>query len=423
MGETTYVREVPTARRNNKKRQPLRFEINALLLISIVGLLVIGLLAVFSSSWEFSFNLNEENRSIAYTIISQLRWTVVGLGIGVFLMITDYHIMQKWALPIMGITVLVLMTLIILGAANADGPVRAFKEGSGQPSEMAKLVIIIYLSVWLCSKRDQLNQLTLGILPLMVIVGLTAVLIMAQPDFSAAITVVFLGALLFYLAGSDFKQIILLILISAALAFLAIMLFDTVRERLTIFISGLINPDEAGYHAKRAMSAISRGGLFGVGIGKGTAKYNEGVPVAWTDSIFVVIAEEAGLIGALIVVGLYVLLLYQGLKIAKHAPDLLGQLMAAGITLWIGFEALVNIGGMMNLAPVAGNALPLISTGGSSMITTLAGLGILMNISKQTSFTKKTPEGRSYSAVVSLRGRDRRGSVSRRSRSSRNRRG
>lgn len=422
MGETTYVREMPNTRRAEKKRQPMRFEINALLLISILGLLVIGLLAVFSSSWEFSFNLDPENRSIAYTILSQLRWVVVGLGVGIFLTLTDYHKMKNWALPIMGITVLVLITLIVLGAANADGPVRAFKEGSGQPSELAKLVIIIYLAVWLCSKRDQLDQLTLGVLPLMVIVGLTAVLIMAQPDFSAAITVVFLGALLFYLAGSDLKQIVLLLLITAGLAVAAVTLSDTVKERLTIFINGLFNPDEAGYHAKRAMAAISRGGIFGVGIGKGTAKYNAGVPVAWTDSIFVVIAEEAGMIGALIVVGLYILLLYEGLKIARNAPDLLGQLLAAGITLWIGFEALINIGGMMNLAPVAGNALPLISMGGSSMITTLAGLGILMNISKQTSFTPKTPEGRSYSAVVDLRGRDRRGSVSRRRRSSRDQR-
>ena len=422
MGETTYVREMPAARRNTKKRQPLRFEINAPLLISIFGLLVIGLLAVFSSSWEYSFNSNAENRSIAYTIIAQLRWVVVGLGIGTGLVLFDYHRMQQWALVIMGVTVLVLITLIILGAANADGPIRAFKEGSGQPSELAKLVIIIYLSVWLCSKRDQLNQLTLGVLPLMVIVGLTAVLIMAQPDFSAAITVVFLGALLFYLAGSDLKQIIMLLFITAGFAVVAILISDTVRERLTLFINGLINPDDASYHAQRAMAAISRGGIFGVGIGKGTAKYNEGVPVAWTDSIFVVIAEETGLIGALLVVGLYVLLLFEGLKIARNAPDLLGQLLAAGITLWIGFEALINIGGMMNLAPVAGNALPLISTGGSSMITTLAGLGILMNISRQTSFTKKTPEGRSYSAVVDLRGRDRRGSVSRRRRSSRGQR-
>lgn len=422
MGETTYVREMPNSRRVEKKRQPVRFEINALLLISILGLLVIGLLAVFSSSWEFSFNLDPENRSIAYTILSQLRWVIVGLGVGIFLTLTDYHKMKSWALPIMGITVLVLITLIVLGAANADGPVRAFKEGSGQPSELAKLVIIIYLAVWLCSKRDQLGQLTLGVLPLMVIVGLTAALILAQPDNSAAITVVFLGALLFYLAGSDMKQIILLILISAGFAVAAILISNTVRERLTIFVNGLLNPNKAGYHAQRAMAAISRGGIFGVGIGKGTAKYNEGVPWAWTDSIFVVIAEEAGMIGALIVVGLYILLLYEGLRIARNAPDLLGQLLAAGITLWIGFEALINIGGMMNLAPVAGNALPLISMGGSSMITTLAGLGILMNISRQTSFTPKTPEGRSYSAVVDLRGRDRRGSVSRRRRSSRDQR-
>ncbi len=169
---------------------------------------------------------------------------------------------------------------------------------------------------------------------------------------------------------------------------------------------------DASDHVRRSLEAVVRGGIFGVGIGKGSTKYL-GLPVPWTDSIFAVITEEAGLLGGVFVIGLFMVLAWRGFKIAKNAPDFLGRLIAGGITVWILFEALINIGVMVNVFPFAGNALPLISYGGSSMVTTLTGIGILMNVGMHSMPGKKQAEEFGAHAVVDLRRRDRRRSVSR----------
>jgi cell division protein FtsW len=159
--------------------------------------------------------------------------------------------------------------------------------------------------------------------------------------------------------------------------------------------------------------AITRGGIFGVGIGKSITKFT-GLPVPWTDSIYAVIIEETGVIGGALVLSLYMFILWRGMQIARRAPDQLGRLLAGGITLWIVFDALLNMGVMVSIFPFAGNALPLISYGGSSMVTTLAGVGILMNVNRSSSQKRSANlEGRSYGAVIDLRRRDRRRRVSR----------
>jgi cell division protein FtsW len=178
------------------------------------------------------------------------------------------------------------------------------------------------------------------------------------------------------------------------------------------FLAGLQDPIKSSEHIRRSLEAIVNGGLFGVGIGKGVAKVT-GLPVAWTDSIFAVIAEEMGVTGAIFVILLYVLFLWRGLKIAQKAPDMLGKLLAGGITFWIIWEALINMGVMVSIFPFAGNALPLVSSGGSSLISILIGVGILINISHMSNKPLIQKEGRSTGAVVNLRRRDGRRRVSR----------
>jgi cell division protein FtsW len=161
---------------------------------------------------------------------------------------------------------------------------------------------------------------------------------------------------------------------------------------------------------RRAFEAFVKGGWLGVGLGKAETKLT-GLPVPPTDSIFAVVGEETGVLGALALVGLYITLLWRGLTISRRAPDQMGALLAAGLSLWIAWEAFVNMAVMVNLLPFAGNALPLISAGGSSMVVTMASIGILMNISR-LSEKRKEDDGKLFHAVVSLRGRDRRRSVS-----------
>jgi cell division protein FtsW len=185
-------------------------------------------------------------------------------------------------------------------------------------------------------------------------------------------------------------------------------------DRITLFIGSLGDVSAAPEQIQRAIQAISRGGLFGVGIGNSITK-DTGLQVAWTDSIFAVITEETGLIGATTVIGLYMALLWRGLEIANRAPDLLGRLLASGMTIWIAIEALINISVMLSLIPVAGNALPFISMGGSSMVTSLAAVGIILNISRaaKKETKKSAPVERTSSAASDMRRRNGRRSVSR----------
>jgi cell division protein FtsW len=247
----------------------------------------------------------------------------------------------------------------------------------------------------------------------MAIVGFTAGLILAQPDVSAAATVILLGGILFFIAGGKLRQIMLVVVVTAILGSLVVLVNDNASRRLTDYWSGLQNPEQASDHVKWSLEAIINGGLFGVGIGRSTTKFI-GLPVAPTDSIFAVIAEEIGLIGAVSILALYVAFLWRGLTIASRAKDDLGKWLAAGITLWITIEAVINTGVLVNLLPFAGNALPLISSGGSSLVTTFAAIGILSGIARNSKLVTPTTSERSPShAVVDLRRGDRRRSVSR----------
>jgi cell division protein FtsW len=172
------------------------------------------------------------------------------------------------------------------------------------------------------------------------------------------------------------------------------------------------DPKMASYHLVRSFEAIVNGGVFGVGIGRANTKFT-GLPVAPTDSIFSVIVEETGLIGASFIIILFIIFLWRGLTIAKRSPDLLGRLLASGITVWIFLEAFINMSVLVNLLPFAGNALPFISYGGSSLTMVLVGVGIIMSIARQTAIKTNQEEGRPLNAVVSLRRNDGWRSVSR----------
>jgi len=248
-------------------------------------------------------------------------------------------------------------------------------------------------------------------LPLGIIVGLVAAFIIAQPDISASMTVVILGVMMFFLAGGDMRQIILILLGAGALGFLMITVMPTGKVRFAQYVSGMRNPREGSYHIRRTYEAVIKGRFFGVGLGNADTKFT-GLPLPHTDSIFAVIAEETGVFGSFFVIILFVLLLWRGYVIAKNAPDNLGKLLSFGLIGWIVLEALMNIAVIVGLFPMAGNALPFISAGGSSMVTTLLAIGIVMNVSRQSA-KNLSPERSSSNAAVDLRGRDWRRSVSR----------
>lgn len=408
MGIGTFVKHstrpavaTPKRARNNSG--------DLILVAVVIALGIFGLLMLYSAGTDFSL---QTYGSPTYIFNKQLLWMVLGITTAFILTRVDYHLWQKIAVPLMAVTVVLLIAVLVNNEVR-NNAVRTFFGGSVQPSELAKLATVIYLSVWLYSKRDHMHDIQLGLIPLAFILGSIGGLIFLQPDLSAAVTIFVLGWLLFFLAGGEMRQIILFSIVALAAGWLVVQFSSTGRVRISSYIAGLKDPLQSSDHVLWSLESIFKGKLFGVGIGQATTKLI-GLPFSATDSIFAVIVEELGLVGAVGLVCLYAALAWRGMKIAGRAPDSLGTVMAAGLTFWITFEAVINMAVMVGLLPFAGNALPFVSAGGSNLISTLAAIGILLNISRQSG--RATPAGeerKTYSASVDLRGRDRRRSVPR----------
>ncbi|MEW6400860.1 MAG: putative peptidoglycan glycosyltransferase FtsW [Chloroflexota bacterium] len=386
------------------------------LLVVVIALIVFGLVMLFSASWDFSFGAFGDPM---HMFNRQLTWLGLGVVGATILAFFDYHHWRRFVVPAMAVTILLLVIVLASGDIHLGAKRNLCAEGSCQPSEVAKLVSILYLSVWLYSKREHLHDISLGLIPLGVILGVVGGLIYQQPDLSAAGTVMILGGLLFFLAGGDLKQIGVLLLVAFIAGWLIVQISPTGKERVGDFIAGIKDPLQASYHVRRSFEAIVNGGWFGAGLGQSKSKLT-GLPVPPTDSIFAVVAEELGLFGSIALLGLYAGLVWRGFVIARRAPDMLGTLLASGLVIWIGLEALINMAVMVGLLPFAGNALPFISAGGSNLVATLGAIGILFNVSRQRGDGTMTDnEWRSYGAASDLRWWNRRRSVSRPRRSQR----
>lgn len=406
MGTRAFV-----SKRAQKKSKSAAKSGDMPLLITVITLVAFGLLMLYSSSADYSVELLGE--APGYMFKRQLMWLGLGIIAATALSYLDYHYWRQLAVIAMLGAIGALLTVLFIQEVRL-GAVRTVYNGSIQPSELAKLVTVLYLAVWLYAKRAQIHSIELGLVPLGIILGLVGGLIFLQPDLSATVTIFILGGMLFFLAGADLKQIILLMLFASVAALIIVKFSATGQERIQFYWLGLKDPNFASYHVRRSLEAMINGGIFGLGIGQSVTKLT-GLPVPPTDSIFAVIAEEFGLLGATALIVLYALLVWRGLIIARRAPDMLGSLLATGLAFWIGIEALVNMSVMVGLLPFAGNALPFMSAGGSSLVTSLAAIGIIYNISRQQgeSLEQQEDDWRAFGATAHLRRRNRRRGVSR----------
>jgi cell division protein FtsW len=409
MGQTAFVKSPTRPFSAARVARSFDLHLDVPLMLFVIAILVFGLLMVYSSSWKTAQGDGDPD---TYYVFRQMGFVVLGCLAALAASLFDYHRYQRLVMPMVVVALALLAIVLVMGSTRLNAT-RSLINGSIQPTEIAALVVIIYLSFWLYSKREVLNIISFGLAPMTVMLGTFGALIFMQPDLSAAVTIFMIGGVMFYLAGAEYRQVILVVVAALVIGALVVTFTDTGKDRWSKYLAGLNNPFNASDHMKFVLQAIFRGELFGVGIGKGVTKFT-GLPVPWTDSIYAVIIEETGLVGGLAVLGLYVLILWRGLWIANRAPDQLGKLLAAGITLWITFDAMLNMGVIANVFPFAGNALPMVSYGGSSMVSTLLGIGILMNIARSNSKTRSAAvEGRSYGAVINLRRGDRRRRVSR----------
>lgn len=382
------------------------------LVLVMIAILTFGLIMVFSASWDFSLAVYDDPMRM---FIRQIIWMVLGISLAYICSRIDYHSWRSLVLPVMFLTIAMLVIVLMVSDVRL-GAIRTLLGGSIQPSELAKVVTVIYLSVWMHSKREQLHEIQWGLLPLAIILGFIGGLIYLQPDLSATATIFLLGGLIFFLGGGELKQIILLLIVAVIVGVLVVKISSTGQTRVGAYVDGIKDPTQASYHVRRSFEAVVKGGWFGVGIGRATTKMT-GLPVPPTDSIFAVIAEELGLLGALGTLFLYVLLIWRGLRIAEKAPDMLGSMLAAGLTFWIATEAAINMLVMVGLLPFAGNALPFISAGGSNLTASLVAIGILLNVSRQSVSGNESEEWRNFGATLDLRGRNRRRGLSRTGRS------
>ena len=396
------------ASQENRRLVVLGIDVPFLLILII--LLIFGIEMVYSASWDFSYDNYDD---ALYTLTRQLWWLGLGVLAFIFMSVVDYHWWTKFVLPGMIFTMVLLLAVLFFGDERF-GAHRTLFGGSVQPSELAKLMIVVYLSVWLYNKRALLKDISFGLLPLGAILGVVGGFILLQPDLSAVLTIFMLGGLMFFLAGGDLKQIMILLGLGMLVG-LVVVNMPTGRERIGSFWAGIQDLWASSGHVQRSIEAFANGGWLGVGIAKGWTKLT-GLPFPHTDSIFAVVGEETGVLGSATLILLYCGLLWRGIAISQNARDGLGRLLAGGLTFWIVVEAIINMAVMVNLLPFAGNALPLISSGGSSLVMSLAGMGVVMNVARQGDVQRKVEE-RNFNAVANLRGRDRRRRVSGASRS------
>jgi cell division protein FtsW len=348
----------------------------------VVILNLVGLLMVLSAS---AYDSNEEYGSPWYQFQRQLLWLVLGSIALIVVMRVDYHAWRKRAPLFLAVAVGLLVLVLVPGLGlEVNGASRWIGFGSFriQPSEIAKLAVLVFVADLLARRAHRIDQTRVTLRPVLVVFLVVAGLIMLQPNLG---TTIILGVIVFVMlvvAGVPLKPLAF----TAAGGGLAAAVFAVAEpyryRRLMGFRDPWADPLNTGYQTIQAQVGVANGGLIGTGLGEGRAKWGF-LPFPHTDFIFAVIGEELGLIGALTVIALFLALGVLGIRTALRAPDRFGMLLAAGITTWILFQAFVNIGAVIGALPITGVPLPFVSFGGSSLLVLMAAAGLLLSVARQ----------------------------------------
>ena len=357
---------------------------DTVIVLAVLALTALGLLVVYSSS-AMSGYLSSGGDTFR-TLGPQLMWAAVGLVVMLIAMRLDYRWLRLVSLPLALVAAVLLVLVQVDTFQVTVGSSAQWLKLPGlpavQPSELAKLALVIYLAHWMARRGSAVAGLRTGLVPFVVIVAPFVLLIFKSPDIGSAGVLGLTTLLMFFLAGAN--PIYLAGLVAAAAGGAAVFLKDYQLERLQSFADPFADRLASGYQPVQGLLALGLGGLFGAGLGERAAAGGIVLPNAHNDYIFAVIGQEFGFLGALAVIGLFVLLAYRGFRIALAAPDTFGGLLAAGVTAWLCLQAFVNIGVVVTLIPVTGITLPFVSAGGSSLIVSLVAAGILLSVSRET---------------------------------------
>ncbi len=379
--------------------------------LSLFGLAMVASVSVFQSyqlTQRFVESGSWDAPSNAFYLWRSFLHVVVALGALGVVSIIPYHFWQRHARTLFLMNMGFLMLLFIPGIGNQYGTARSWLHVgffSVQPSEFLKLTLVFYLAVWLQKKETSIATFQEGFIPFVILLCISTFFVAMQPDLGSFLVFTVIATVMFFVAGGNILHLFLGAGVAGLLGLPIILNKEYIRNRFTVFFHVLLHPDDMtyregiGFQVYQALIAIGSGGMFGVGYGKSIQKFGY-LPEVQSDTIFAAMAEELGFLRLLIILSLYGIFVYRGYRIARNAPDRFGLLVATGITTCIAFQTLLNICVNLSLFPITGLTLPFISYGGSSLLSTLAGVGILLNISMHS--TEETVSVRRRNRTESL---------------------
>jgi cell division protein FtsW len=340
-----------------------------------------GILMVYSASMATAYSYYG---TPYYFLDRELIWVGIGLVALAVAARTSYLRWAQAALPLFCLAMVLLILVMVPHVGHVSHGARRWLALSSsvalEPSEMVKLALVVYLAKWLAAKGNRVRDFQACFVPFNLVVGMIALLIVKQPDLGTAIVVTATAFAVYFVAGASLAHVGLVAAGASGFAWTLMHTAGYRHDRLTAFINPWNDPSGVGYHTIQALLALRYGGLFGRGLGNSTQKYV--LPAPHTDSILSIIGEEWGLVGAIAVLLLFLVIAYRGMRITTAVPDQFGKLLAAGITSWITFQALMNFAVITSSVPFTGVPLPFVSYGGTSLVISMVGVGILLNISR-----------------------------------------
>ena len=350
--------------------------------MDVSALVVVGLVMVLSAS---SVQALRDFGSSWVVFQRQAMWVLIGAVALLLAVRTDYRTWRRPAVPFMLIALGLLVVVLVPGlGVSVRGSSRWIGTGQFriQPSEFAKLALLLFTAD-LLARRGAKGDVRTALRPVLLVLGLAAFLVMGQPDMGTTLVLGCIVMALLFVGGVELRTLGGVVGLAAGGALLLGLVEGYRRARLFSFLNPWKDAGNTGYQIVQSLVGLASGHWTGLGLGASRSKWGF-LPNAYTDFIFAIIGEELGLIGALLVIGLFVAFAILGVRTALKAPDRFGALLAAGITAWVVGQALINIGAVIGVLPVTGVPLPFISFGGSSLVITMGAAGILLNIARQT---------------------------------------
>jgi cell division protein FtsW len=357
-----------------------RKEYDTAILLLAVALTCFGVVMVYSSS---SIMADRRYADGFFFLKRQGVFALIGFATMAVIMRIDYHHMRRLAVPFLLLCVALLVAVLLPGVGTqAGGASRWIRLGmiSVQPAELAKIAFIMYMAHSLAKKQEKIKSLKFGFLPYMIVLAVLLLLLLLQPDLGSALTLGAVAMVMLLVAGTRLSYIFSLVILAAPFLYYAVMSVDYRRQRIMSFLNPWDDPSNSGFQIIQSWIAFGTGGPFGNGLGEGKQKLFF-LPEAHTDFIFSVVGEELGFAGVAVVATMFLVLVLRGLRTSLLAPDDFGRYLAFGLTVLLGLEASVNMAVVMGMVPTKGLALPFLSYGGTSLVTTLMAVGLLLNIS------------------------------------------